>query len=270
VRTIVITGGTDGIGRHVGEVCAGRGDRVVVIGRSDAKGEAFVRTAGPHATFRPADLGRVSENRAVIAWLTATYPAIDAVVLCARFYRSWRVETDEGIESTLAHFYLSRFLFCHLLRESLEQAGNPVIVNVAGPGMPLSVVHWDDLQLTRDYSGRAALAQGGKLNDLLGVSFSELYAHGKTRYVLVHPGVTATSQAGTYDEETLAFVEGLRRSGKPIAAAAEPIVEILDLPPTDPLSAFVEGRMIATRGPGFDREAARRLHHMTRSILGSQ
>jgi hypothetical protein len=197
----------------------------------------------------------------------ATYPVIDALVLCARFYRSWREETPDGIESTLAHFYVSRFLFSHGLRESLGRTDNPVIVNVAGPGASLSIVQWDDLQFSQSYSGISALGQGGKLNDLLGVSFAEQYPHGRTRYILIHPGVTATSQAGEYDSATLAVVENMRRYGKPVAVAADPIIELIDTPPADPLSAFVEGHRIGVAGNGFDPAAARKLDQLTRALL---
>ena len=270
MRTIVITGGTDGIGRYLAGRYAARGDRVVIIGRDEAKGQAFLRMAGERAAFRQADLGALSQNRAVIDWLLATCPLIDAVILCARSYQPRRTETDDGIEDTFAHFYLSRFLFSHELREPLERAHAPVIVNVAGAGANLSVVRWEDLQLTRDYSGKDAIGQGGKLNDLLGVSFAQHYPHGRTRYVLVHPGMTATSHAGEYDREIPALVEHLRSNGKPIPVAAQPIIQVVDSPPADPLSAFFESRPIPVTGSGFDPAAARRLHQITIGLLSAR
>jgi NAD(P)-dependent dehydrogenase (short-subunit alcohol dehydrogenase family) len=270
MRTIVITGGTDGIGRYLAETYSRRGDRVVVIGRNAAKGKSFLAAAAHTAVFWQADLGVLAENRAVISGLLASLPAIDAVVLCARSYQSWRTETTDGLESTFAHFYLSRFLFSHELRGALEKSPRPSIVNVAGPGAGLSLVQWDDLQLVRDYHGGAALGQGGKLNDLLGVSFAEQYPGSRVRYVLVHPGVTATAQVGEYDQATLAVVESMRRRAKPVAAAAKPVIELIDAPPAEPLSAFVEGRRIAVHGQGFDPAAARLLDGMTRALLADQ
>ncbi|MFE3051886.1 SDR family NAD(P)-dependent oxidoreductase [Nocardia sp. NPDC059239] len=269
MKTIVITGGTDGIGRYLAGVYAGRGDRVVVIGRHPEKGERFAAAAGSNVRFLRADLDLLSDNRALIEELRNSYPVLDALVLCARFYRSARNETPEGIESTFAHFYLSRYLFGHELREALERSGNPVIMNVAGPGADLSAVQWNDIQFERYYSGGAALGQGGKLNDLLGVSFAAQYPDGKTRYVLVHPGVTATGQTGEYDPATALMVENMRRFGKPIPAAAKPIVDLIDAPPADPLSAFVEGRRIPIRGRGFDSNAAARLNELTGKFLAS-
>jgi NAD(P)-dependent dehydrogenase (short-subunit alcohol dehydrogenase family) len=270
MKTIVITGGTDGIGRYLAETYIKRGDRVVVIGRDAEKGRAFRDSAGGNAVFLQADLGELAEIRAVIRTLLVRCPAIDALVLCARSYRSRRAETADGIEATFAHFYLSRFLFCHELRMALEEASHPVIINVAGPGASLSRVRWNDLQLVSQYNGGAALGQGGKLNDLLGVCFAECYPQGKTRYVLIHPGVTATSQAGEYDPRTLAMVEHMRRHGKPVSVAAEPIIGLMDAPPAARLTAFVEGQRIWAGGGDFDRAAARELDRRTRALLAGR
>ncbi|WP_278264404.1 SDR family NAD(P)-dependent oxidoreductase [Nocardia sp. AG03] len=270
MRTLVVTGGTDGIGRHLADHYLARGDRVVVIGRDPAKGAAFRASAGERGTFLRADLDSTERNRAVLTELLAEHPRIDALVLCARFYRSHRTTTADGLEATFAHFYLSRYLFSHGLRDALERAADPVIVNVAGPGAPLSAARLDDLQLTRNYHGGAALGHNGKLNDLLGVSFAEQYRDGHTRYVLVHPGVTATAHTGAYDTPTRAMVAAMARTAKPVASAARPIIDVLDAPPRAPLAAFVEGRRIPVDGPDFDPAAARLLAARTRDLLAER
>ncbi|MGW4631922.1 SDR family NAD(P)-dependent oxidoreductase [Nocardia sp. NPDC004415] len=270
MRTLVITGDTDGIGRHLADHYLARGDRVVVIGRDPAKGAAFRAAAGARGTFLRADLDSIARNRAVLTELQDSHPRIDALVLCARFYRSHRTLTTDGLEATFAHFYLSRFLFGHGLRDALEQTADPVIVNVAGPGAPLAAARLDDLQLSHDYHGGAALGHNGKLNDLLGVAFAEEYRAGRTRYVLVHPGVTATAHTGAYDAPTRAMVTEMARTAKPVACAARPIVEVLDAPPREPLTALAEGRRIAVDGPDFDPAAARLLAARTRALLAGR
>jgi NAD(P)-dependent dehydrogenase (short-subunit alcohol dehydrogenase family) len=102
MKTIVITGGTDGIGRYLADTYIKRGDRVVVIGRDAEKGRAFRDSAGGSAVFLQADLGELAEIRAVIRTLLVRCPAIDALVLCARSDRSRRAETADGIEATFS------------------------------------------------------------------------------------------------------------------------------------------------------------------------
>ncbi|TDC76845.1 SDR family NAD(P)-dependent oxidoreductase [Streptomyces hainanensis] len=259
-RTVIVQGGTDGIGRELARALVARGDRAVVLGRDRARGAEFEH-------FVPADLSLVAENRRVVAEVTARFPTVDALVLCARHFRSFRRETADGFEDTFALFYLSRFLLAHGLLAALERspAAAPAIINVAGPGAPLSLVNWDDLQFVRGYEGQAALFQGGKLNDLLGV---DLAARGhRTRQVLYHPGTTATGFSGEYDAATEAHIAAMKRAAKPAAPVARHLLALLDAPPAEPLSAFVEERRIGVGGSPFDPTAAARLRTHTDGLL---
>lgn len=272
MKTIVIAGGTDGIGKALAEIRLGAGDTVVVIGRSEEKGKAFLGTAAAlgaddRAVFLRADLSLIEENKRVADELRKTFTAVDALVFCARHYRTQRAETADGIEENFALFYLSRYLLGHALVDALSAAEHPVVVNVAGPGASLNVVRWDDLELRRGYHGGAALGQGGKLNDLLGVTFAERYGELGIRYVLIHPGVTATSFSGSYDEATLQQIRSMQSFAKPVEAALPPILAAMDTPPAEPLSAFVEGVRIGVAGLAFDPDAARRLDADTARIL---
>jgi hypothetical protein len=80
-----------------------RGDEVAIVGRNADKGAAFLdlaeRTgAAGRAHFVEADLGLVADTRAAIAEIRSLFPAVDALVLCARHYRSTRAVTEEGVE----------------------------------------------------------------------------------------------------------------------------------------------------------------------------
>ncbi|MGG2461070.1 SDR family NAD(P)-dependent oxidoreductase [Streptomyces sp. RGM 3693] len=271
MKTYVITGGTDGIGKALALRCLGRGDEVVVVGRSGEKGAAWLAAAreqgaAERAHFLPADLSLVAENRAVIDGLRASFPRIDALVLCARHFRTTRLVTTEGFENTFAHFYLSRFLLSHGLVEPLEAAGRPVILNVAGPG-GAGEIAWGDLQLARAYDGLRALAQGGRLNDLLGVGFADAWPTARTRYVLVNPGTVNTSFSGQYTPAVQAQVDAIRRSAQMVENAVRPLAAVLDAPPEAPLSAFVQGVPLRPDGPGWEVAVARRLRRSTERLL---
>jgi len=272
VKTIVIAGGTDGIGKALADTRLAVGDTVVVIGRNDVKGKAFLDSAEAlgareRAVFIKADLSLLAENERIIKTLRSRFAAVDSLVLCARHYRSKRAVTADRLEENFALFYLSRYLLCHGLADALAAADQPVVVNVAGPGASLNAVHWDDLELRRGYHGGAALGQGGKLNDLLGVTFAERYGDRGIRYVLIHPGVTATSFSGSYDEDTLRQILAMQSFAKPVESALPPILAAIDTPPAQALSAFVEGRRIGVDDNSFDRGAAKRLDAVTERLL---
>lgn len=268
MATAVLTGGTDGIGRALAETYLGRGHDVLVIGTSQDKGEAFLAAAeragaGGRARFLRADLSLVAENRRVVDLVTRTCPAVDVLVLGARFHRSTRVETADGFESNFALYYLSRYLLGHGLAGHLGRAQSPTVLNFGGCGL-MGPVRWNDLQLRRDYPGTGALAHGAALCDLLAVQFTRTYPG--ISYVLNLPGVVATSFAGEYDPATAAHVARLRTSGKPVSAAVAEILPHLDAPAA-PLTAVVEGRRVATDTAAFDPADAARLHDLTERLL---
>lgn len=275
MKTVVISGGNDGIGRGLALTRLERGDQVVVLGRSEDKGKAFLkaaaeRGAADRAFFIAADLSLVAENKRVVEEITASFPVVDVLVLCARFYRSARYETTEGYENTFALEYLSRYLLSHGLTEALEQSKAPVIVNVAGPGIQKPGIRWTDLQSRQGYSGITAQMQAGTANDLLGVDYAAKRGDRRTSYVLVNPGSTATSFAGAYDPVTQQQVDAMKRMGKPVAQAVAPITQVIDAPPAEPLSAYVEGKRIAVDHPVlFDKKGAVRLAQVTEELLAS-
>lgn len=182
-------------------------------------------------------------------------------MLCARYFRSTRFVTSEGIEGTFALDYLSRFLLSHGVAEPR------VIVNVSGPGGPAGLMHWDDLMLEHDYDGVAAQMQAGRANDLLGLAYASLHPGSRTRYVLINPGGVSTSFAGEYDPATAAHVEALKTYGKPVQQGIKPIITRLDQPSAEPLSAFLQHQPISLDHPSFDSDAAARLHRLTLGIL---
>lgn len=255
-KTILITGGTDGMGRALARTHLDRGDTVIVVGRDAAKAAAL-----PGAEFIAADLSLVSENLRVLDQINTRHPIVDALVLCARYFRSERFVTTEGVEGTFALEYLSRFLLSHGLNEP------GVIVNVSGPGVPIGRIHWDDLMLERSYNGVGAQMQAGRANDLLGVAYSARHATTRTRYVLINPGPVATGFAGQYDPATAAHVAALKRNGRPVQDGIKPIAARIDTPPPAPLSAFVRFDPISLDHPSFDPDAAHRLHNLTRHLL---
>ncbi|GGX29210.1 SDR family NAD(P)-dependent oxidoreductase [Streptomyces lomondensis] len=273
MKTHVITGGTDGIGKAVAHHYLDRGHQVVVVGRNAEKGKAWLdaarqRDAAGRAHFVHADLSLIAETRAAIDRVRSSFARVDTLALCARHFRTTRLVTAEGFENTFAHFYLSRFLLSHGLADLLEAADAPVILNVAGPGGQGSI-HWEDLQLTREYDGQRALMQGGRLNDLLGVDFADRRPDTKVRYVLLNPGTVNTSFSGQYASDTLAQIEVIRRTAQSVEEAMMPILKVLDDPPTAPLSAFVQGEPLSPHGPGFTVEEARRLHQHTHKLLSA-
>ncbi|MFI7611006.1 SDR family NAD(P)-dependent oxidoreductase [Nonomuraea terrae] len=269
MRTVVITGGTDGIGKGLALHYLHQGARVIAVGSTPAKGEAFLaEAASENAAFVRADLTSVAATKDLLATIKATCASLDTLVLCAQRYRLFgsRATTHEGFEHSFALAYLSRHILSHGLHDLMTLAPRPVIMNVGTPGVPLGRIHWDDLQLTRRYNGTRATLQSFRANDLLGMAFGELYG-GAVRYVGYNPGVVSTGMPTHLPPPLRALVKAtFPLLATSVAKAITPMTTLLDDPPAEAFSAYFTKRRLSLDGSAFDREQAIRLHRLTQRL----
>ncbi|MEV0127350.1 SDR family NAD(P)-dependent oxidoreductase [Dactylosporangium sp. NPDC050688] len=262
-RVTVVSGGTNGMGRALALARFDRGDEVVVIGSDPAKG----RTLPAGVTFLQADLTSIAATRRVVAEIVARWPVVDALALFANRQAPRRVSTVDGLEATFALYYLSRHLLSHGLRDALDRAPAPVIVNVAGVGITKGRIHWDDLQLRRRYRMITAQLQAARANDLLGVDFAAR-SGARARYVLYHPGFTRSGDLGPVPAPLRAAIRvAAKVAARPVEASVRPVVDWVDAPPAAPLTAVDRGRSLPLDLPTLDPMAAARLAAATAGLL---
>lgn len=272
-RTIVISGGTDGMGRALALARVARGDRVLAIGSNPAKGERLLADAPATPTsgaidFIRADLSTVAGATAAIAAVKSAAPVIDALALFANRQAPRRIETLEGFEATFALYYLSRYLLSHELTPALSRSTSPVIINVAGVGITKGTIRWDDLQLTGQYSMIRAQLQAGRANDLLGVGYAAEHG-GTVPYVLYHPGFTRSGDLTALPPMLRAAIRvAARLSARSVEASVAPVNDFIDRPPSTPLTAFDRGKPVPLDLPTLDPGNAGRLARVTATLLG--
>jgi hypothetical protein len=192
---------------------------------------------------------------------------IDALALLANRQAPRRGETPEGLEATFALYYLSRYLLSHQLTPALSRSTAPVIINVAGVGITKGSIHWQDLQLTREYGMVTAQLQAGRANDLLGVSYAA--EHGATvRYVLYHPGFTRSGDLSVLPPATRAAIRAAARVfARPVEESVAPIHDFIDNPPSVPLTAIDRNKPVPLTLATLDPGDAARLAHVTTALL---
>ncbi|MFF8955408.1 SDR family NAD(P)-dependent oxidoreductase [Streptomyces sp. NPDC014894] len=276
MKNMVVSGGTDGMGRALARHYVNSGWSVLIIGRNPDKGAEFLAEAersgaAGRAVFLRADLSLVSEQYRAVAEIAEIFPVVDALVLGAQHFRRDRTVTEEGFESTFALYYLSRYVLSDELLPRLESADNPVVLNICGPGVPVGGIHWDDLQLEHGYTGLKAMMQGSRANDLLGVGMAKAHRSCKVRYVLYNPVFVATSFSGEYRKPVRLLVDLAKRIGATsVAKGIEPIIELLDDPPAKAISAYKKRQEISLGHQSFSETDATRLREITETILASR
>lgn len=93
MKTILVTGGTSGIGKGIAMHYLKKGDCVIVVGSSSAKGETFYEEAKKlgaqdRAIYLKADLSLVKENRRIIEEVRGKFSSLDALILCAQYQKN--------------------------------------------------------------------------------------------------------------------------------------------------------------------------------------
>ena len=78
-NTIVITGGTSGIGRELAEKLLARGNQVVICGRRTDKLQELT-TKHPRIAARPCDVNDEAQRRAFAQWVAESHPSTNVLI----------------------------------------------------------------------------------------------------------------------------------------------------------------------------------------------
>ncbi len=196
-RTVLVTGGTGGIGKATALGLAAMGACVAITGRDPARTLAAARDIGSaHGgevlTF-VADLSSQGEVRRLATEVRDALPRIDVLVNNVGGYWNSRRVTVDGLEHTFALNHLAPFLLTSLLAERLKQSAPARVVTVASQAHVQGRIDFDDLQGERSYSGARAYNQSKLANVLFTYELARrLGSTGVTANAL-HPGVVNTS-----------------------------------------------------------------------------
>jgi NAD(P)-dependent dehydrogenase (short-subunit alcohol dehydrogenase family) len=196
-KTVVITGGTSGIGAVAAEALAGMGARIILVARDRKRAEATIvrlRTKGPtarHGVYY-ADLSLISETKRVGGEIATAEPRIDVLINNAGAIFSRRGETAEGVERTFATNHVSYFVLTELLRDRLLASAPARVVNTSSHAHRGNQLNFDDLQMKNGYRRFRAYGRSKLCNILFTRELARrLKGTGVTANSL-HPGVVNT------------------------------------------------------------------------------
>ena len=197
VRTALVTGSTDGIGKETALGLARAGMRVFVHGRSKPKVEVAIADLSaqvPDATFEGVsfDLGSMASIRRAMAELGERLDTLHVLVNNAGIFSPERVITGDGIEATLAVNHVGHFLATELLRPALAKAGSARVIIVSSIAHTRGRIHLEDLTLEKAYTGYAAYAQSKLANVMHALDLAAASNPAELAVYSLHPGVIST------------------------------------------------------------------------------
>ncbi|MCP5056042.1 MAG: SDR family oxidoreductase [bacterium] len=193
-KTILITGGSSGIGRATAVDLARRGARLLVQGRTPDRCEEAMDEIRRSATGAPpellqADLSSLAGVRSLAEDVAERTDHLDVLLNNAGLTLSSRQLTDDGFEKTFGVNHLAPFLLTGLLLPLLQQAGAPRIVTVASDAHRFSSLDLDDLQNERRYAMLRVYCQSKAANILFTVELARRLEGTNITANCLHPGM---------------------------------------------------------------------------------
>ena len=216
-RTIVITGGTSGIGEVAAVELAKRGARIVLIARDPARAEATLaklRKASAAADHKVhiAELSRLPEMKRVAGEIAAGEPQIDVLINNAGAMFNTRQVTEDGLEMTFATNHMAYFVVTNLLLPKLGSGAR--IVSTASDAHKGARLDFDDLQSAKRYTGFSVYGKSKLCNILFNRELARrLDGSGVTANCL-HPGFVATR----FGDNSGGVIQTALRVAKPLGA----------------------------------------------------
>lgn len=144
MKTILITGSTDGIGRETAKQLAEKGQRIIIHGRSHSKAQKVkkeLNSISPEADHKiaVADLESQQQVLDLSNSLLKEEDKIDVLINNAGIYQNQYELTEDQLEKTIAVNYHSHFILTLLLIPLLKNSADPRIINFS------SMVHSKNL-----------------------------------------------------------------------------------------------------------------------------
>jgi NAD(P)-dependent dehydrogenase (short-subunit alcohol dehydrogenase family) len=274
-RTVLVTGGTAGIGRATALGLARMGAHLAICGRDresteGAAGEIRAAGGGQVEVF-VADLSSQSQVRRLADEVLQRLSRIDVLVNNVGGYWNTRHVTADGLERTFALNHLAPFLLTNLLWDRLSNSAPARVVTVASNAHAQGRIDFDDLQGERSYSGARAYSQSKLANVLFTYELARRLPATSVTANALHPGLTRTSfgaeDPGGVQRRLVPF---LRPFMKAPAEGAATSIHLASAPELARVTGryFAKGRPRRSSKASYDQAAGARLWQVSAELVG--
>jgi NAD(P)-dependent dehydrogenase (short-subunit alcohol dehydrogenase family) len=266
LKTVLVTGATDGIGHETARQLGALGWRVIVHGRNEAKARRAATDLAAEekrGAYAPAwgDFSRLREVVALARQVLESAPSLDALVNNAGVSLGERTMTEDGFELTMAVNHFAHFLLTHHLLSALRAAPAGRIVTVSSMTHSSGRIDPDDLVLAGQFDGYRAYATSKLANVLFTLALARRLAGTGVTANCCHPGVISTKLLHSR------FGVG----GAPVARGARTSVYLASSPEVATLSGkyFDDCREATPSRAARDAKLAESLWETSERLLGA-
>jgi len=202
-KTVLVTGGTGGIGKATAAGVARLGARVGIVGRDKRRAEAAAvdirrESDASVVDLFVAELSSQAEVRRLAVEVLDRYLRLDVLVNNVGGFWATRHTTADGLEHTFAVNHLAPFLLTNMLLDRLKASAPARVVTVSSGAQSMGRIDFEDLQGERRYSGQRAYNQSKLANVMFTYELARRLEGTGVTATVVHPGVVRT-RFGTED-----------------------------------------------------------------------
>ena len=274
-KTVLLTGGTQGIGRATAEALAKLGAKVVLVGRDPTRIDATVKqlraqTGNAQLHGMRADLSSQESIRTLARDYRQEHGKLDVLINNAGAIYMRRELSVDGIEMTLAVNHLAYFLLTNLLLDLLKASAPSRVVSVSSAAQRTGKIDFENLQGERKYNGISFYGQSKLANVLFSVELARRLAGTGVTSNCLHPGVVATG----YGHNTPGFLKGLLQLFAPLMLTPEKgartSVYLASAPEVEKVTGkyFAKCKERAPHRSAMDPELARQLWALSEKLTG--
>ncbi len=214
-KTIVITGGNDGIGYETALALARKGANIIIVSRNEQKAKEAVdhiKAAGNgNAQYVIADLSSQQSIRKAAAEIRNKVEKIDVLINNAGGTFGQFALTEDGYEKTIATNHFAYFLLTGLLLDLIVKSDYARIVNVSSDSHYRGKIDFDSFFKNNGYFVLRAYEQSKLANVLFTVELAERLKKTQVTVNALHPGFVKT-RIGAKSEHPVAFLWNLMTS----------------------------------------------------------
>jgi NAD(P)-dependent dehydrogenase (short-subunit alcohol dehydrogenase family) len=276
-KTVLVTGGTGGIGKATAVGLAALGARLGITGRDEARARAAAADIAEASGNREidvfaADLSSQAEVRRLAEDVLGRYRRLDVLVNNVGGFWGTRHVTADGLEHTFAVNHLAPFLLTNLLLDRLKASAPARIVTVSSGAQSMGKLNFDDLQGERDYSGQKAYNQSKLANVMFTYELARRLAGTGVTANVLHPGVVrtafATEDASLMWKVVLPVIRPFLKSPEQGAATS---IYLASSPEVEGVSGkyFVNSKPQTSHRSSYEAAAAARLWEISADLVAA-
>ncbi|KAI3377742.1 hypothetical protein L3Q82_008887 [Scortum barcoo] len=196
-KTVLITGANTGIGKETALDMARRGARVILACRDMTRAriaadEIRQKSGNGNVVVKKLDLASLQSVRDLARDVQENEDRLDILINNAGIMMCPKWKTADGFEMQFGVNHLGHFLLTNCLLDLLKKSAPSRVVIVSSLAHEKGRIHFDDINLDKDYQRERSYRQSKLANVLFGRELAKrLEGTGVTVYSL-HPGVIRT------------------------------------------------------------------------------